>query len=50
MKLAVSVSSLVFALLGVLALAHGDVEADNKDLEGTWLPLSAEISGRGVSG
>jgi uncharacterized protein (TIGR03067 family) len=44
-KLAVSFSLLFFAWLGALALAHGDAGADSKDLEGTWLPLSAELAG-----
>jgi uncharacterized protein (TIGR03067 family) len=44
-KFAFPVSLLILSSLGALALARGDAGADSKDLEGTWLPLSAEFAG-----
>ena len=45
MKLAVTFSVLFLAMLGTLVMAQKDSGAARKDLEGTWLPESAELAG-----
>jgi uncharacterized protein (TIGR03067 family) len=45
-KLGASFSLLVFSLSLTLPMAFGDTGTDSKDLEGTWLPLTAEMAGK----